>query len=81
MPDVSTPEALKRALLAAKSVGLAAPAGGGVTAAQIMGVFDKLGIAAEVAPRPSSRRAARTVASACWWRTVKPKSACSKWPS
>ena len=50
-PDVSSADALKRALLAAKSIGHTAPAGGGVTAAHIMGVFEKLGIAAEVAPK------------------------------
>ncbi len=50
-PDVSSAEALKRALLAAKSIGHTAPAGGGVTAAHVMGVLEKLGIAAEVAPK------------------------------
>jgi molybdate transport system substrate-binding protein len=50
-PDVSTPEALKRALLAAKSIGHTAPAGGGITAAHIMKLFERLGIAAEVAPK------------------------------
>jgi len=50
-PDVSTPEALKRALKAAKSIGYTAPAGGGITAAHVMKVFEKLGIAAEVAPK------------------------------
>src|SRR5262249_14761866 len=50
-PDVSSPEALRRALLAAKSNAHTAPAGGGVTAAHVMGVFAKLGIAAEVAPK------------------------------
>ena len=50
-PDVSSADALKRALLAAKSIGHTAPAGGGVTALHIMGVFEKLGIAAEVAPK------------------------------
>jgi molybdate transport system substrate-binding protein len=50
-PDVSSADALRRALLAAKSIGHTAPAGGGVTAAHIMGVFAKLGIAAEVAPK------------------------------
>jgi len=50
-PDVSSAEALKRALLAAKSIGHTAPAGGGITAALIIGVFEKLGIAAEVAPK------------------------------
>src|SRR4029077_15068469 len=43
-PDVSSPEALRRALLAAKSIAHTAPAGGGVTASHVMGVFEKLGI-------------------------------------
>ena len=50
-PDVSSPEALKRALLAAKSIAHAAPAGGSITAAHIQGVFQRLGIAAEVTPK------------------------------
>ena len=50
-PDVSSAAALRRALLEAKSIGHTAPAGGGVTAAHIMGVFEKLGIAAEVTPK------------------------------
>jgi molybdate transport system substrate-binding protein len=50
-PDVSSPEALKRALLAAKTVGHAAPAGGSITAAHIQGVFERLGIATQVTPK------------------------------
>src|SRR5215216_6530912 len=50
-PDVSSPEALKRALLAAKSIGHTAPAGGGITATHVMKLFEKLGIAAEVTPK------------------------------
>src|SRR5262245_53813866 len=50
-PDVSTPEALKRTLLAAKSIGHTAPAGGGITAAHVQGVFVKLGIADQVTPK------------------------------
>jgi molybdate transport system substrate-binding protein len=50
-PDVSSAEALKRALLQAKSVGYAAPSGGSITAAHIEGVFSRLGIAAEMAPK------------------------------
>jgi len=50
-PDVSSPEALKRALLQAKTVGHAAPAGGSITAAHIERVFQRLGIAAEVTPK------------------------------
>jgi molybdate transport system substrate-binding protein len=50
-PDVSSAEALKRALIAAKTVGYAAPSGGSITAAHIMSVFERLGIAAEMAPK------------------------------
>jgi molybdate transport system substrate-binding protein len=50
-PDVSSAQALKHALLAAKTVGHAAPSGGSITAAHIQGVFERLGIAAEVAPK------------------------------
>ncbi len=50
-PDVSSPEALKRALLAAKTVGYPARSSGSITAAHIMGVFERLGIAAEMAPK------------------------------
>ncbi len=50
-PDVSSAEALRSALIAAKTVGYAAPSGGSITAAHVMGVFERLGIAAEVAPK------------------------------
>jgi len=50
-PDVSSPDALKRALLAAKSIGHASPAGGSITAAHIQSVFERLGIAAEATPK------------------------------
>src|SRR5256885_15061359 len=50
-PDVSTPEALKRALIAAKSIGHSAPASGGITALHIQKVFERLGIAEQVNPK------------------------------
>jgi molybdate transport system substrate-binding protein len=50
-PDVSSPDALRRALLAAKAVGHAAPAGGSITAGHIMRMFEMLGIAAEITPK------------------------------
>src|ERR1043166_4677089 len=50
-PDVSTPEALKRTLLAAKTVGHASPAGGSITGGHIMRVFERLGIAGEITPK------------------------------
>lgn len=50
-PDVSTIDALRRTLLAAKSVAHTAPAGGGITAKHLLAVFAKLGIASEVAAK------------------------------
>src|SRR5262249_40308562 len=50
-PDVSSPEGPKRALGGARSVGHAAPAAGSITAAHVERVFQRLGIAAEVAPK------------------------------
>ena len=50
-PDISTPEALKRALLAAKSMGHASPAGGSITGGHIMRMFEKLGIADQITPK------------------------------
>ena len=50
-PDVSTPEALRRTLLAAKSVGHASPAGGSITGGHIMRMFEKLGIADQITPK------------------------------
>lgn len=50
-PDVATPEAFKRALLAAKSVAYASPAGGSITGPHIQSVFERLGIAAQMTPK------------------------------
>jgi molybdate transport system substrate-binding protein len=50
-PDVSTPEALKSALLAAKSVGYAAPAGGSITGPHIESIFRRFGIADQMAAK------------------------------
>ncbi len=50
-PDVSTPEALKRALLAAKTVGYASPASGGVTVVPIQRAFERLGIGDQIAAK------------------------------
>lgn len=47
-PDISSPEALKRALLAAQSVTYSDPAGGGASGVHFAKVLERLGIAAEV---------------------------------
>src|ERR1044072_4449772 len=50
-PDISTPEAFKRALLAAKAVAYTDPASGGASGVHMAKVLDRLGIAAEVKAR------------------------------
>ena len=50
-PDVSTPEALKRSLLAAKSITYSDPAEGGASAIHFVKVLDRLGIANEMKAR------------------------------
>jgi molybdate transport system substrate-binding protein len=48
IPDISTVEAFKKALLAAKAVAYIDPAAGGSSGIYFSGLLDKLGIAAEV---------------------------------
>jgi molybdate transport system substrate-binding protein len=50
-PDVSTPDALKRTLLAAKSIGQSSVESGGITALHVQRVLSMLGIREEVTPR------------------------------
>jgi molybdate transport system substrate-binding protein len=48
MPDISTPEAFKQALLAAKSVAYTDPKAGGSSGTMFAALLEKLGIATEV---------------------------------
>jgi molybdate transport system substrate-binding protein len=48
MPDISTPEAFKRAMLAAQSIGATDPAHGGSSGIWLVGLFERLGIADQV---------------------------------
>ena len=50
-PDISSPEALKRTLLAAKSITYPAPAQGAATGIHFAKVLDRLGIASEMKPK------------------------------
>jgi molybdate transport system substrate-binding protein len=50
-PDVATPDALRRALLEARSVGYAAPSGGSITGPHIERMFARLGIADQMAAK------------------------------
>ncbi len=50
-PDVSNVDAFKKALLAAKTVAYIDPASGGSSGIYLTGLFDKLGIAADIKPK------------------------------
>ena len=50
-PDVSNVDAFKKALLTAKTVAYIDPASGGSSGIYLTGLFDKLGIAAEIKPK------------------------------
>lgn len=66
-PDIATPEALKRALLAAKSITYLDPAAGGTSGVHFAKVLDRLGISAEMKPKtvlhPNARAAGTLVAN------------------
>jgi molybdate transport system substrate-binding protein len=51
LPDVSSVEAFKKTLIAAKSVAYIDPASGGSSGIYLTGLFDRLGIAAEIKPK------------------------------
>jgi molybdate transport system substrate-binding protein len=50
-PDIGTVEAFKRAMLAAKSIGYNDPAAGAPVSIYLLGLFERLGIAAEMTPK------------------------------
>ena len=56
LPDIGTVDAFKRALLAAKSVAYIDPASGGSSGIYLTGLFDRLGIAAEIKPKAKLKK-------------------------
>ena len=50
-PDISTVDAFKKALLAARAIGYTDPAAGGASGVYFAKVIDKLGIAGEIKPK------------------------------
>ena len=66
-PDISTPEALKRALIAAKSISYSNPAFGGVSGVHFSKVIERLGLVEEMKPKtrfpPEGGFAARLLAT------------------
>jgi molybdate transport system substrate-binding protein len=55
-PDVSSVDAFKRALSAAKTVAYIDPASGGSSGIYLTGLFEKLGIAAEIKPKAKLKK-------------------------
>jgi molybdate transport system substrate-binding protein len=51
VPDIGSVDAFKRTLIAAKSVAYIDPASGGSSGIYLTGLFDKLGIAADIKPK------------------------------
>src|SRR5258708_2804643 len=47
-PDISTPEAFRQTMLAARSLGMSNPVGGGVSGGILIGIFEELGIAEQM---------------------------------
>jgi molybdate transport system substrate-binding protein len=66
-PDISTPDAFKRSMLAAKSIIYPDPAGGGASGIYMSSLLERLGIAAEMKPKtklsPSAKVLYASVAS------------------
>jgi molybdate transport system substrate-binding protein len=50
-PDISSAEKFKAAMLAAKSLGMSNPVGGGQSGANLLKIFDRLGIAEAMKPK------------------------------
>ena len=50
-PDISTPEAFKRAVLAARAIGYSEPAGGGASGVHFENLIHRLGLADAVKPK------------------------------
>jgi len=50
-PDISTAEKFKEVMLNAKSLGMSNPVGGGQSGANLMKIFDRLGIAEQMKPK------------------------------
>ena len=50
-PDISTLEKFKQTMLAAQSLGMSNPVGGGVSGGILIGIFEQLGIAEQMKPK------------------------------
>ena len=64
MPNIATPDAFKRAMLAAQSIGATDPAHGGSSGIWLVGLFERLGIAGEVKDKMVLGKTGRDVGAA-----------------
>jgi molybdate transport system substrate-binding protein len=62
VPDVSTPEAFREALLAVRAIAVTDPAAGGSAGTFLPGLFERLGIAASIAGKLKRQRDGEAVA-------------------
>lgn len=69
-PDISTPDAFKRALLAAQSIAYTDPASGGSSGTFFAGLLERLAVAEAVAPKAVLGKRGADVAAR--WRRVGP---------
>ncbi len=63
-PDLSSPEAFKKAILAARSISYVDPKAGGTSGTYMAGLFQRMGIAAEVSKKTVFRNQGSEVADA-----------------
>ena len=64
VPDIATTEAVKKTLLAAKSVSFTSPAGGGTAATFVNGLLDRLGLAEAIKKKAVMFNTGREVVAA-----------------
>ena len=74
-PDISTPAALKAALLAARSVTFSDPATGASSGVHTMRIFERLGITEQMKPK---FKLGDGTTSAGWWQVERPRSPSGK---
>jgi molybdate transport system substrate-binding protein len=61
-PDISTPEAFKQALLAARVIAMSDPAVGGTAGVYLVGLWQRMGIAEEIRKKSSPQKSGAEVA-------------------
>ena len=76
-PDVSSPDALKRTLLAAKSISYVNPASGGASGIHFAKVLDRLGVASEMKSKTVFPDLKTPAELELYSQRARPRSACT----